>query len=42
VLHRRGALASPATRPPASVLDDTTRQALDRVMEWSARESPDS
>lgn len=35
VLHRRGALASPATRPPASPLDDTTRAALDRVMKWT-------
>jgi 4-hydroxy-tetrahydrodipicolinate synthase len=35
VLHRRGALASPATRPPAAPLDQTTREALDRVMEWS-------
>jgi 4-hydroxy-tetrahydrodipicolinate synthase len=34
VLHRRGALASPATRPPAAALDQTTREALDRVMEW--------
>ncbi len=35
VLHRRGALATPATRPPASPLDDTTRAALDRVMKWT-------
>src|SRR6185503_9705466 len=35
VLHRRGALASPATRPPAAALDKTTREALDRVMKWS-------
>lgn len=34
VLHRRGALASPSTRPPAAQLDKTTREALDRVMEW--------
>jgi len=34
VLHRRGALASPATRPPAAALDQTTREALDRVMQW--------
>ncbi len=38
VLHRRGALASPATRPPAARLDDATRQALDRVLEWVKRE----
>lgn len=35
VLHRRGALASPATRAPGSALDATTRAALDRVMKWS-------
>lgn len=34
VLHRRGALASPATRAPGSALDKTTREALDRVMDW--------
>ena len=34
VLHRRGALASPATRAPGAALDQTTREALDRVMEW--------
>ena len=34
VLHRRGALASPVTRPPAAALDRTTREALDRVMKW--------
>ena len=34
VLHRRGALASPATRPPAAALDQPTRDALDRVLEW--------
>ena len=36
VLHRRGALASPATRPPAAALDETTRAALDRVLEYSS------
>lgn len=35
VLHRRGALSSPATRPPAAALDNTTREALDRVMQWT-------
>ena len=35
VLHRRGALAAPATRAPGAPLDNTTREALDRVMEWS-------
>jgi 4-hydroxy-tetrahydrodipicolinate synthase len=34
VLHRRGALASPATRAPGAALDQTTREALDRVMDW--------
>jgi 4-hydroxy-tetrahydrodipicolinate synthase len=34
VLHRRGALGSPATRAPASQLDRSTREALDRVMAW--------
>ena len=34
VLHRRGALASAATRPPAASLDKATRDALDRVMAW--------
>ena len=34
VLHRRGALASPATRAPGAALDQTTREALDRVMAW--------
>jgi 4-hydroxy-tetrahydrodipicolinate synthase len=35
VLHRRGALTSPATRAPGAALDTTTRQALDRVMGWT-------
>jgi 4-hydroxy-tetrahydrodipicolinate synthase len=34
VLHRRGALASPSTRPPAAQLDTSTREALDRVLAW--------
>ena len=34
VLHKRGALASPATRAPGATLDGTTREALDRVMAW--------
>jgi 4-hydroxy-tetrahydrodipicolinate synthase len=34
VLHRRGALANPATRPPGPNLDRTTREALDRVLGW--------
>ena len=32
VLHRRGALASPATRAPGAALDKGTREALDRVI----------
>jgi 4-hydroxy-tetrahydrodipicolinate synthase len=35
VLHRRGALASPATRAPAAALDQTTREALDRVLKYT-------
>src|SRR5688500_11397619 len=42
VLHRRGALASPATRPPAAALDQTTREALDRVMKWVELEADPS
>ena len=38
VLYRRGAIASPATRPPAAALDKTTREALDRVMAWVNRD----
>ena len=38
VLHRRGALASPATRAPAAQLDPATRSALDRVMAWVERQ----
>jgi 4-hydroxy-tetrahydrodipicolinate synthase len=37
VLHRRGALASPGTRPPAAQLDEPTREALDRVLAWVER-----
>jgi 4-hydroxy-tetrahydrodipicolinate synthase len=33
-LHRRGALASSAIRPPGAQLDGTTREALERVMQW--------
>ncbi|MEO8519985.1 MAG: dihydrodipicolinate synthase family protein [Acidobacteriota bacterium] len=35
VLHRRGALASATTRPPAAALDRSTREALDRMLAWS-------
>ena len=34
VLRRRGALAHAGIRPPGGVLDQTTQDALDRVMEW--------
>jgi 4-hydroxy-tetrahydrodipicolinate synthase len=34
VLHRRGALASAATRPPAGSLDAPTNETLDRVLAW--------
>jgi 4-hydroxy-tetrahydrodipicolinate synthase len=35
VLHRRGALASPATRAPGPALDQPTREALDRVLKYT-------
>jgi len=35
VLHRRGALASAATRGPAAGLDAPTREALDRVIKYT-------
>lgn len=35
VLRRRGALASAATRTPGPALDETTREALDRVMKYT-------
>jgi 4-hydroxy-tetrahydrodipicolinate synthase len=35
VLHRRGVLASPVTRPPGAQLDKSTRAALDRVLAWT-------
>ena len=38
VLHRRGALASAATRPPAGAMDTPTREALDRVLRWVTRQ----
>ncbi|MGE5246197.1 MAG: dihydrodipicolinate synthase family protein [Betaproteobacteria bacterium] len=34
VLHRRGTITHPGIRPPGAVLDQTTREALDRVMAW--------
>jgi 4-hydroxy-tetrahydrodipicolinate synthase len=35
VLRRRGAIANASIRPPGGVLDQTTRDALDRVMRWT-------
>jgi 4-hydroxy-tetrahydrodipicolinate synthase len=35
VLRRRGAIANAAIRAPGGTLDQTTRDGLDRVMEWS-------
>ena len=40
VLHRRGALASPATRAPGASLDEPTRQALERVLLWVQTQLP--
>jgi 4-hydroxy-tetrahydrodipicolinate synthase len=42
ILHRRGALGSPATRGPSAQLDAPTRVALDRVMAWAASGSVDA
>jgi 4-hydroxy-tetrahydrodipicolinate synthase len=36
VLRRRGALADGSTRAPGAVLDPGTRDALDRVLAWTA------
>jgi 4-hydroxy-tetrahydrodipicolinate synthase len=38
ILRRRGALADASTRAPGAVLDDSTREALDRVLAWTARQ----
>jgi 4-hydroxy-tetrahydrodipicolinate synthase len=35
VLRRRGAIADAGIRPPGGTLDQTTREALDRIMKWS-------
>jgi 4-hydroxy-tetrahydrodipicolinate synthase len=37
VLRRRGAIANSAIRPPGGTLDQTTKDALDRVMDWCTR-----
>jgi 4-hydroxy-tetrahydrodipicolinate synthase len=39
VLRRRGAIAHAGIRPPGGVLDDKTREALDRVMTWVETEA---
>ena len=36
VFRRRGALADGSTRAPGAVLDESTRAALDRVLNWTA------
>jgi hypothetical protein len=36
VLRRRGAIATPAIRPPGGTLDAATLAALDRVMTWTS------
>jgi 4-hydroxy-tetrahydrodipicolinate synthase len=34
MLHRRGAIAQTAVRPPGAGLDDSTRSALDQLLSW--------
>jgi 4-hydroxy-tetrahydrodipicolinate synthase len=38
VFKRRGVLADAATRAPGAALDAGTRQALDRVLSWTAKQ----
>jgi 4-hydroxy-tetrahydrodipicolinate synthase len=38
IYRRRGAAADNSTRAPGPSLDDATRQALDRVLAWTARQ----
>ncbi len=38
VLRRRGVIAHAATRAPGPTLDDSTRAALDRVINWTAKQ----
>jgi 4-hydroxy-tetrahydrodipicolinate synthase len=40
VLRRRGAIAHAGIRPPGGTLDQTTRDALDRVMAWTEDVAP--
>jgi 4-hydroxy-tetrahydrodipicolinate synthase len=37
VLRRRGAIAHAGIRPPGGTLDQTTRDALDRVLAWTSK-----
>jgi dihydrodipicolinate synthase/N-acetylneuraminate lyase len=39
VLRRRGVLADASLRAPAIGLDDGTRQALDRLLAWTAAQA---
>jgi 4-hydroxy-tetrahydrodipicolinate synthase len=39
VLRRRGAIAHAGIRPPGGTLDQTTKDALDRVMKWVETET---
>jgi 4-hydroxy-tetrahydrodipicolinate synthase len=34
ILHRRGAIANPGIRFPGMTLDSSTREALDRLLDW--------
>ncbi len=38
VLRRRGVIAHAATRAPGPTLDDSTRAALDRVLNWTSKQ----
>lgn len=38
ILHRRGVIAHPGVRSPGTPLDDSTRQALDRMLAWMNRQ----
>ena len=40
ILRRRGVIAHPGVRPPATPLDPTTRDGLDRLMEWYRTTGP--
>ncbi len=38
ILHRRGVISCPGLRPPGTTLDASTRDALDRILDWSKRQ----